>query len=59
MDCEFRLTERARLSAYAELLNATNHANAEEYAYSPNYTLRVLITGLLPLVGVFGVRLEL
>ncbi len=58
VDRGFRLSERARLTAYAELLNLTNHANAEEYAYSQNYARRGLITGL-PLVGVLGARLEL
>jgi len=58
IDRSFRLAERARLSAYVELLNATNHANAEEYAYSQNYARRGLITGL-PIVGVFGARLDL
>ncbi|MEO6599143.1 MAG: TonB-dependent receptor plug domain-containing protein [Polyangiaceae bacterium] len=57
-DHKFQLAEHARLTAYAELINATNRANAEEFAYSQNYSRRGLITGL-PLVGVLGARLEL
>ncbi|MES1175818.1 MAG: TonB-dependent receptor [Myxococcales bacterium] len=58
LDRGFRLAEEGRLTTYLEILNATNHANAEEYAYSQSYSRRGLITGL-PLVAVLGARLEL
>ncbi len=54
----FELSPQRRFLAYLELLNATNRANGEEYAYSRDLTQRGLITGL-PLVGVVGARLEL
>ncbi len=54
----FQLSQRARLLAYVELLNVTNHTNGEEYTYSADYTQRALITGL-PFLGVIGARLEL
>ncbi|MET0795083.1 MAG: TonB-dependent receptor [Polyangiaceae bacterium] len=55
---KFSLTGRARLTLFVELLNATNHANAEEYVYSQNYARRGVVTGL-PFVAVLGARLEL
>jgi hypothetical protein len=58
VDRTFSLGESARLLAYVELLNATNHSNGEEYAYSGDYARRGVITGL-PLIGVVGTRLEL
>ena len=57
VDRRFPVGDRVRLTAYAEVLNATNHENAEEYAYSQNYARRELVTGL-PIVAVLGARLE-
>ena len=54
----FRVTEAGRLIASLELLNLTNRKNAEEYAYSLDYSRRGAVTGL-PFLGVAGVRLEL
>lgn len=48
----------ARLHLYVEGLDVTNHANAEEYTYSPDYTQRGTIRGL-PIVAVLGARGEL
>jgi hypothetical protein len=45
------------LGLYAEVLNVTDHRNAEEFAYSTDYKRRGLITGL-PRVAVLGGRLE-
>jgi hypothetical protein len=58
IDRAFSLGERARLVLYLELLNVVNHANAEEYVYSSDYTTRGTVTGL-PALGVFGARFEL
>ena len=58
VDRKFPLGQRARLFTYIELLNVTNHANGEEYAYSQDFTQRGVTTGL-PFVGVVGARLEL
>jgi hypothetical protein len=58
VDRSFPLGERGRLLLYLEALNVTNHANAEEYVYSSDYSKRGIITGL-PVFGVFGVRIEL
>jgi hypothetical protein len=58
VDRSFRLSETARLLVYLEVLNVTDHSNAEEFSYSPDYTRRGVITGL-PFVGVLGVRLEI
>jgi hypothetical protein len=58
LDHGFQLGQRARLVAYLELLNVTNHSNGEEYSYSSDYTQRSVISGL-PFLGVFGARLEL
>ncbi|HEY1534651.1 MAG TPA: TonB-dependent receptor, partial [Polyangiaceae bacterium] len=58
LDRRFSVGARARLLAYVELLNATNHVNGEEYRYNQDYSRRGVITGL-PMVGVVGVRLEL
>jgi hypothetical protein len=57
VDRRFRLGW-GKLLGYLELLDVTNHANAEDYVYSADYTERGLVTGL-PLVGIVGVRLEL
>ena len=57
VDRSFDLTA-ARLLLYAELLNVTNHANAEEWAYSSDFSRRAAITGL-PFFAVVGARLEL
>jgi len=56
-DRKFLLGQGARLLMYLELLNVTNRANGEEYAYSRDFTRRGVITGL-PFVGVLGARLE-
>ena len=58
VDRSFMLSDDTRLVVYLEALNVTNHANGEEYSYSPDYTRRGTITGL-PIVGVAGARLEL
>jgi len=58
VDRRFQVSQAAVLLAYLELLNATNHANAEEYVYSQDYARRGTVTGM-PFVAVFGVRLEL
>ncbi len=58
VDRRFRLSERAQLTTYLELLNATDHENAEEYQYSGDYARRGNVTGL-PLVATLGARLEL
>lgn len=52
------LDAERRLSLSAEVLNATNHENVEEFAYSIDYSRRAGITGL-PLLAVLGARLEL
>lgn len=57
VDRRFEL-RAARLSAYLELLNVTNRANAEEWAYSADFSHRAAITGL-PFFAVLGARLEL
>ena len=57
-DRRFTLSEAALLLAYVELLNVTNHRNAEEYVYSQDYARRGLVTGM-PFVAVAGLRLEL
>jgi hypothetical protein len=58
VDRSFPLGDTARVVAYLEALNVTNHSNGEEYNYSVDYTRRGVVTGL-PIVGVAGVRLEL
>ena len=58
VDRSFELSETTRLLVYLEVLNVTDHANAEEFSYSPDYTRRSVITGL-PVVGVLGARLEI
>jgi len=58
VDRAFALDPRSRLTLYLEVLNVLNHANAEEYLYSSDYTTRAVVTGL-PVVGVFGARLDL
>lgn len=58
IDRELRIARTARLVAYLELLNVTNHRNGEEFEYSRDYTQRGLVTGM-PFVGVIGARLEL
>ncbi|HEY3254562.1 MAG TPA: TonB-dependent receptor, partial [Polyangiaceae bacterium] len=58
LDRKFRLAKDAILLAYLELLNVTNHANAEEFVYSQDYARRGLVTGM-PFLAVFGLRLEL
>jgi len=58
LDRRFALSHAALLLSYLELLNVTNHANAEEYIYSEDYARRGLVTGM-PFVAVVGMRLEL
>jgi len=58
VDRSFELSHTTRLLVYVELLNVTDHSNAEEYSYSPDYSRRGVITGL-PIVGVLGARLEI
>jgi TonB family protein len=47
----------AALDLYLEILNVTNHANAEEIVYSASYQQRGYITGL-PALAVLGARLS-
>lgn len=58
VDRSFALSETSRLLVYVEMLNVTDHSNAEEFSYSPDYTRRAVIAGL-PVVGVLGARLEI
>ncbi len=58
LDRKFVVNGRALLLAYLELLNVTNHENAEEYVYSQDYARRGLVTGM-PFLAIVGVRLEL
>lgn len=58
LDRKFDLAKQALLLAYLELLNVTNHANAEESVYSQDYARRGLVTGM-PFLAVAGLRLEL
>jgi hypothetical protein len=57
VDRSFALGGDWLVAVYAELLNATNHRNAEEFAYSTDYSRRGVITGL-PAVAAFGIRME-
>jgi hypothetical protein len=57
-DYVFTLGNTERLTLYGELVNITNHANAEEYIYNSRYSQRRQITGL-PIVAVLGARLDL
>ena len=43
----------SRLEAYLDVQNVTNHENAEEIVYSPDYSERRYILGLpiLPVIG--------
>lgn len=47
----------ARVSVYLDVLNATNHRNVEELAYSADYRRKAGVTGL-PTLAVLGVRAE-
>lgn len=58
LDRRFALSKALLLLAYLELMNVTNHGNAEEYVYSQDYARRGTVTGM-PFVAVIGVRLEL
>lgn len=58
VDRTFKLGEQPRLTAYLEVLNATDHINSEEYVYNSNYTRRGAVTGL-PIFPVVGVRVDL
>jgi hypothetical protein len=49
---------RARLTASAEVLNATDRTNAEEIVYSGDFTRHAFIAGL-PLLALAGLRLEI
>lgn len=53
-----RLGEVKAFFIYAELLNATNHTNVEEVAYSSDYTQRTWLPGM-PRLAFLGVRTEL
>jgi len=57
VDRKFQVSQAAILLAYLELLNVTNHANAEEYVYSQDYARRGTVDGM-PFVALAGVRLE-
>ncbi len=48
---------RSLLEVYLDVQNVTNRANAEELAYSPDYSQQRPITGL-PLLPVLGARLS-
>lgn len=54
----FALGAGGSAHVYVEVLNATNHENAEEVAYSSDYGARTLLRGL-PLLAFVGVRTEL
>jgi TonB family protein len=58
VDRSFLLGNTARLLVYAEGLNVTNRANAEEYVYAADYTRRGTVTGL-PVIAVLGARVDL
>jgi hypothetical protein len=58
VDRSFRLGDVGRLLVYAEGLNVTNRANAEEYVYGVDYTQRGTVTGL-PVIAVLGARVDL
>ena len=51
------LGPRVKLSLYAEVLNALARENAEEIAYSRDYTQRAYVRGL-PTLAVIGARLD-
>jgi hypothetical protein len=58
VDRELRLGAGIRLLFYVEGLDVTDHVNAEEFVYSPDYTRRGVIAGL-PALGTAGLRVEL
>ena len=58
LDRKISVSHAVLLLTYVELLNVTNHANAEEFVYSQDYAQRGSVTGM-PFVAVAGVRLEL
>jgi hypothetical protein len=49
---------RTKLNVFLDVQNVTNRSNAEEIAYSYDYSARKYITGL-PTLAVLGARLEL
>jgi TonB family protein len=53
----FPLSDKTRILAFADVQNVTNHANAEEIVYSPDFRRRGTITGL-PTIAVIGGRVE-
>jgi TonB dependent receptor/TonB-dependent Receptor Plug Domain len=57
VDRSFALGESARVVVYLEGLNVANHANAEEYVYSADFSRRAAVTGL-PWIAVLGARVE-
>ena len=57
-DHAFRLGPSANLHVFLEILNVTNHRNAEELVYSSDYAQRGYLTGL-PVFATVGARLEL
>jgi hypothetical protein len=50
--------QRTKLNVFLDVQNVTNRSNAEEIAYSYDYSARKYITGL-PTLAVLGARLEL
>jgi hypothetical protein len=57
VDRRFALGRAARAVVYFEALNVTGHANAEDYAYSADYSRPGLVTGL-PFLASIGARVE-
>jgi hypothetical protein len=54
----FALSEKSKLDLFVDVQNVAAHKNAEEIAYSQDFSKRGYITGL-PTVAVVGARLEL
>jgi hypothetical protein len=53
----FRVSEAMTVRAYLEVLNVTDHGNAEELAYSADWSRQGYVTGL-PTIAVVGTRVE-
>ena len=58
IDRRFDVGNHAKIVAYLEGLNVTNHPNGEENTYNTDYTRRGTISGL-PLFAVIGARIDL
>jgi hypothetical protein len=58
VDRSWPLGSSARAVVYVEALDVTGRANAEDYAYSADFTHRSLVTGL-PFAASLGARVEL